>query len=210
MMEIIVSTVALIVLALAAVVVATGGRPMRSLAAAASRRETLWRNRWPILWISLCVILTAGFLYWFYMPPAAARGPVQPIAFSHRLHVNVKAIQCEFCHPYAGRSNHPGLPPVEKCLYCHNHIIANFPEIRKEHAYFDTVTPTPWRKVFYLPEHVLFNHQRHIRKEIACQNCHGAVEQQDRLTGEPFRMGFCVECHRTRNANLDCWLACHN
>jgi hypothetical protein len=29
-----------------------------------------------------------------------------------------------------GRSVHPGIPPVEKCLYCHKYIIANHPEIR--------------------------------------------------------------------------------
>ena len=209
-MEIIVSTLALAALAAVAILIGTGGRPMRFAAAVAAQRDTFWRNRWPLAWVGLCIVLCLGFVYFFYLYPAAALGPTQPIAFSHRLHVNVKAIQCQFCHPYVGRSNHPGLPPVEKCLYCHNYIIANFPEIRKEHQYFDTATPTPWRKVFYLPEHVLFNHQRHIRRQIACQNCHGAVEQQDRLKGQAFRMGFCVTCHRQRNVNLDCWLACHS
>jgi hypothetical protein len=23
-------------------------------------------------------------------------------------------------------------------------------------------------------------------------------------------MGFCVDCHRQKKANLGCWLACHN
>jgi hypothetical protein len=41
------------------------------------------------------------------------------------------------------RSKHPGIPPVEKCIYCHKYIIANHPEIKKEHRYFNTRTPTP-------------------------------------------------------------------
>jgi len=209
-MEILITSLSIFTLLTLIILIGTRGRPMRFFTAFGETLINLWNNRGPLFWTALTVVLTLSFLFFFYTPPQAWVGPEQPIAFSHRLHVNVKAIQCEFCHPYVGRSNHPGLPPVEKCLYCHNYIIANFPEIRKEHQYYDTGTPTPWRKVFYLPEHVLFNHQRHIRQEIACQSCHGAVERQDRLRGEFFRMGFCVGCHRERNVNLDCWLACHS
>jgi hypothetical protein len=168
------------------------------------------RNRWPVLLTVATVLLTGAFLYFFYAYPQAGMGPEQPIPFSHRLHAGIKAIQCEFCHPYVGRSNSPGIPPVEKCLYCHNYIIAKHPQILKEHNYFNTKTPTPWKKLFYAHEHVLFNHQRHIRKEIACQQCHGEVQTMDRLVRHNFKMGFCLECHRKRGANLDCWLACHS
>jgi len=166
-------------------------------------------NRRVVSAIGLCLLFTALFLYWFYRPPGWDIGPEQPIAFSHRLHVGVKQIQCQFCHPYANRSLHPGIPPIEKCLYCHNYIIAGHPEILKEHAYFRAGTPLPWRKVNYLAEHVLFNHERHIKKEIECRQCHGPVETMDRLKGEYFRMEFCITCHRQKKANLDCWLACH-
>jgi hypothetical protein len=108
------------------------------------------------------------------------------------------------------RSRHPGIPPVEKCLYCHQYIIANHPWIQKEHNYYNTETPTPWRKVNYLPEHVLFNHKRHIRYGFECQACHGEVEKMDRIKGVQFKMGFCINCHQENNANLDCWLACHS
>ncbi len=168
------------------------------------------RNRAPLVLTGSAAVLVPVFLHFFYTPPAFDIGPQQPIAFSHRLHAGDKAIDCQFCHPYAGRSIHPGLPPVEKCLYCHRYIITRFPEILKEHEYFDSGTPTPWVKANYLAEHVVFNHQRHIRKEIDCAACHGEVRSQDRIKGTHFFMGFCIECHRRKNAPVDCWLACHN
>ena len=168
------------------------------------------RNIMPLFLSICCLVLLLGFLYFFYVYPAAGLGPEQPIPFSHRIHTGVKEIQCRFCHPYVGRSTFPGMPPVEKCLYCHRYVIPDHPEIKKEHQYFNSRTPVPWVKVTYLPEHVFFNHERHIKKEIECEACHGAVKTMDRLNKVAFQMGFCIECHREKEANLDCWLACHN
>jgi len=172
--------------------------------------QSVWDNRLPLAATLGLVLLTTGFLQYFYAPPQADIGPEQPIPFSHRLHAGDKAIDCKFCHPYVGRSRFPGLPPVEKCLYCHNHIIASHPQILKEHHYFNTATPTPWVKANYLPEHVLFNHQRHIRRDFPCETCHGKIETMDRIKGVRFEMGFCFRCHQQNNGNLDCWLACHS
>ena len=173
-------------------------------------RDILNANKGSLLLLSFSVVMVGAFVYFYYFTPGKKIGVEQPIPFSHRVHSGVKMIQCEFCHPYVGRSNHPGLPPVEKCLYCHNYIIANHPQILKEHRYYNTRTPTPWKKANYLAEHVLFNHQRHIRKEIACKECHGEVENMDRIRGRYFYMEFCIECHREKKANLGCWLACHS
>ena len=162
----------------------------------------------------VAVVLAIRFREWmvFGHRPFGGRdiGAEQPIPFSHRVHSGVKNIQCQYCHPYVGRSIHPGLPPVEKCLHCHNHIIANHPQILKEHAYYNTKTPTPWVKANYLAEHVLFNHQRHIKKEIQCQECHGEIKTMDRIRGRYFYMEFCINCHREKKVNLGCWLACHS
>ncbi|UCF57333.1 MAG: cytochrome c3 family protein [Deltaproteobacteria bacterium] len=172
--------------------------------------DLLGRNKGPVILSGLCLLLVFAFLYFFYIPPATDIGPEQPIPFSHHVHSGVKQIQCEFCHPYVKLSKHPGMPPVEKCLYCHKYIIANHPQIKKEHRYFNTRTPTPWRKANYLAEHVVFNHKRHIKIQVACSDCHGAVETMDRIRGVNFKMDFCINCHKKKNANLDCWLACHN
>jgi len=209
-MEILITTFTLFTLLVVAILIGTKGHPMRFFTAFGETVQAIWTNRGPLFWVALSVLLCLGFVFFFYASPATRVGAAQPIPFSHRLHAGHKAIDCRFCHPYVERSHYPGLPPVEKCLYCHNYIIANHPEIRKEHNYFDTNTPTPWVKVFYLPEHVLFNHQRHIKKEIACEQCHGEIKQMDRLKGKRFKMGFCLECHRKREVNIGCWLACHS
>ncbi len=176
----------------------------------ANAAHSLRQNLKPLALAGGTIALGGLFLYLFYWTPGMNIGPEQPIPFSHRVHAGVKNIQCQYCHPYVARSTFPGIPPVEKCLHCHKYIITKHPQILKEHHYFNTNTPTPWRKVNYIPEYVLFNHQRHIRKEILCQQCHGAVETMDRIKGKRFYMGFCISCHREKKANLGCWLACHS
>ena len=169
------------------------------------------RNNTIIVFLTLITILaSAAFVYVFWGWPGRGLGPEQPIPFSHTVHSGVKQIQCQYCHPYVAYSNFPGIPPVEKCLHCHNYIIKNHPEIQKEHQYFNTQTSTPWVKVNYVAEHVLFNHQRHINKQVACRECHGQVENSQRLPYKEWRMGMCLECHNRKNANVDCWLACHS
>jgi hypothetical protein len=91
-----------------------------------------------------------------------------------------------------------------------NYIIKKHPWIQKEHKYFNTQTSTPWVKVNYVAEHVLFNHQRHINKNLSCQECHGQVQNLHRLPHKNWHMNECITCHFKRNVNVDCWLACHS
>jgi hypothetical protein len=209
-MEILLTTFGLLTLATLIILVGTGGHPLKAVSGFREFLNVLAANRRPLALTGLAVVLVLGFVYFFYVYPKAGLGPAQPIPFSHRLHAGHKAIDCTFCHPYVARSLFPGLPPVEKCLFCHNYIITGHPEIKKELAYYNSGTPTPWRKVFLLPEHVLFNHKRHIKKEIACESCHGDIRARDRLAGKRFKMGFCIQCHREKKAPLGCWIACHS
>jgi len=209
-MEILITTFTLTTILVLAVIIGTKGRPMVFITALGKEIGVLAKNKVALFWTSLVIFLVLGFLYFFYASPATRIRPEQPIPFSHRVHAGVKAIQCQFCHPYVGRSIFPGIPPVEKCLYCHKYIIANFPPIKKEHQYFNTNTPTPWKKVFYIPEHVFFRHVWHIKRNIECQQCHGQIQTMDRIPAKKFKMGFCVDCHKQNKAKLGCWLACHN
>lgn len=61
-----------------------------------------------------------------WRPPGNRQGyePVQPIAYSHRLHAGELEIPCQYCHTGADKSRHAGLPAVETCLKCHGSVKA--------------------------------------------------------------------------------------
>jgi hypothetical protein len=162
-------------------------------------------------WFLAALLLTGMTLYFYFLYPAQGIGPPQPISFSHRVHAGVKAINCRFCHPNVERSAHAGLPEMEKCFYCHKYIIPTHPEILKEKKYLDAAKPVPWVRIFYVPDFVKFRHEPHLRwGKLDCLLCHGDVKQMDRLQKKEFKMKFCIDCHREKKAQLDCWLACHH
>ena len=174
-------------------------------------RSIRWRRRGIVALFLLSALAMAGaFSYAAFGYPAAQVGPAQPIPFSHRIHANVKQIDCQFCHPFVARSDNAGLPEVAKCFYCHKYVITNHPWIKRERQYLDTNTPVPWVRTMIIPDHVHFRHQPHILAGVDCSRCHGNVKSSDRLPVVQFTMGFCINCHRQRGAELDCWMACHN
>jgi len=132
----------------------------------------------------------------------------QPIAFSHRLHVSDKGIDCRYCHTAVDRSPSAGLPSAQKCLGCHEHVIPRHAEIATLKGYWLGGEELPWVRVYHNPDHVFFPHYRHVGKGVECVECHGHVEQVDRLRKVTFYMGFCLECHAERDAPRTC-TACH-
>ena len=133
----------------------------------------------------------------------------QPIAFSHAHHVGEYEIACEFCHAYARRGPVAGIPSVERCVGCHRSIVSDQPEIQKLFGYWENEEPIPWIRIHDLPDYVRFTHKAHVRAEIACDNCHGDVAQMEIVQQtESLSMGWCLDCHKERNASRDC-LICH-
>ncbi|MCA8980781.1 MAG: hypothetical protein H6831_09010 [Planctomycetes bacterium] len=66
--------------------------------------------------------------------PGNDRGytPVQPIAFSHRVHAGELAIDCQYCHSGARRSRHAGVPATSICMNCHAVVRAAFDDVLTE------------------------------------------------------------------------------
>lgn len=125
------------------------------------------------------------------------RGPVQPIFFSHRRHAGVYEIDCLYCHSNANRSTWAAMPPVELCLGCHRVVRAASSEIQKLRGYQERGEPIPWERVYWVSDFVQFNHGRHIRAEVECEECHGKVEEHDVIyQWAPLTMGWCLECHK--------------
>jgi hypothetical protein len=137
------------------------------------------------------------------------RSPLQPLAFSHKLHAGVNGIHCLFCHRDAPRSSLAGIPAVSDCLACHKFIAPDKAEIKKLLAYQEKKEPIPWVRVHSVPDHVYFPHMMHVRARIDCSVCHGEVASMERITRiASLKMGWCLNCHRQHKASIDCW-TCH-
>ncbi len=156
---------------------------------------------------------------------AEAPGPNQPIPFSHKHHAGQFKIECLYCHTGTDKSAAAGVPSVELCMGCHSQFPLEYDEIEgirilKQH--WEEKRPIEWVQIHRLPEHVQFRHNRHIKAGVACQTCHGPVEQLDKLYLVPdtklgylvpvakLEMGWCISCHRQNHqqASQDC-LKCH-
>ena len=124
--------------------------------------------------------------------------PEQPLAFSHALHAGLYELDCQYCHAGAERSRHAGVPPASLCLNCHAQVKTTSPEIQKLKSFVDHDAPVPWVRVHRLPDFAFFSHASHVSGGLACQRCHGPVEQMVRVQQEAsMSMGWCLRCHRT-------------
>lgn len=154
----------------------------------------------------------------------------QPIAFSHQIHAGNLKMECEYCHSVARKSIHAGVPPTQTCMNCHTYVKRRVgqeedsPEIAKIVEYWEKGEPIPWQKVHDLPDYVHFEHKRHVKAGLECQECHGQVQTMTVAVRESnLQMGWCLDCHAThpsidenygesadlRRAELkDCW-TCH-
>jgi hypothetical protein len=135
---------------------------------------------------------------------------VQPIPFPHKTHIAKKAV-CADCHESADKGPIAGIPSVKTCMICHSQIATDKPLIKQVTAYSEKGVEIPWQRVygFTREAHVHFNHAPHIRASVDCATCHGDVANQtvaERVVDH--NMGFCVNCHKTKNASNDC-LTCH-
>ena len=154
----------------------------------------------------------------------ATPGPVQPIQFSHKHHAGLYQIDCQYCHSGTDRSRVAGVPSVALCMGCHQQLPPSYDElegIRTLKDHWKLQTPIEWVQIHRLPEYVKFQHQAHVRRGIACQECHGKVEEMDKVYLSPdtkwwpwllptqkLEMGWCIQCHRANGASQDC-VTCH-
>ena len=125
------------------------------------------------------------------------------------VHVENKNISCLMCHEGAIETSRAGVPPLETCMLCHEKIISHHPEIQKLHTHYNNNDPIQWNKVNEMPDFVQFNHSLHTFRKIDCGECHGNIRAMDRVRlANEFEMGFCIECHKEKEASIDCF-TCH-
>jgi hypothetical protein len=171
-------------------------------------------NPFPIRRISLVLalgtvfflVVTAVGFYYFY---PSRIGMLQPIPFSHRVHVTEKKLSCVMCHSEVFDTDQAGIPPLDTCMLCHSRIIIHQPKIVQLRKHYYDNQPVTWNRISYLPDLCFFSHQAHIHRGIDCGKCHGEVDKMDRVVLiNNFKMGFCVQCHRDEGVSHDC-LICH-
>jgi len=155
--------------------------------------------------------------------------PIQPIAFSHKIHSGDNKIDCEYCHSSAKNSKTSGIPSVNVCMNCHKSIseYTGPTTSEKDKAFYDAEIqkiynaigwdpeqlayienyeqkPIKWVKVHNLPDFVYYNHSQHVTVAgLECQKCHGPVEEMDDLYQySPLTMNWCLTCHMETNVDL--------
>jgi hypothetical protein len=153
-------------------------------------------------------------------PPAA---PEQPIRFSHKVHAGDNHIGCTSCHGYAEHGPVAGIPSMARCQGCHKFVKEDpenptvTAEIKVLLQKLEEGTAIEWVRVHRVPDHVFFTHERHVLAGVRCQECHGEVERMESVRQvSPLTMGWCLECHRRKQAEkpadrarlTDCW-TCH-
>ena len=83
-----------------------------------------WTNYLPLK-IIFCLLVVGGAVsavYWYYLTPEYMRAgyqPVQPVPFSHDIHVTQLGMDCRYCHSYVEVSSHSNVPTTQTCMNCH-------------------------------------------------------------------------------------------
>lgn len=146
--------------------------------------------------------------------PLAPAGPVQPIPYSHKVHL-AGGLQCQDCHTNPDPGNLMTFPATSKCMQCHATIAKDKPAIQKLAEYDTSGKPVPWVRVYRLLPGIEWSHRKHVNAGVKCETCHGQVAQMDAMSEvtSATSMVGCLKCHasaeaRTHNAKATC-VTCH-
>jgi len=159
-------------------------------------------NKLPLQIVIYLVVLaglaTAGVTY--YMTPKYTRvgyAPVQPVPYSHALHVGQLGLDCRYCHSNVEKSGFANLPTAQTCMNCHSAIKKDSPALAVVRKSYETGEPVPWVQIHSVPDYVYFNHSVHVNRGVSCVECHGKINEMEVVShAQSLSMGFCLDCHR--------------
>jgi hypothetical protein len=151
-------------------------------------------------------LLYAGVVVTFGFSPQATDvgyAPIQPVPYSHAVHVGQLGVDCRYCHNTVEHAAHAAVPPTQTCMNCHSAIRANSEKLIPIRSSYATGVPVEWVRVHDLPDYVYFNHSAHVRRGVGCVSCHGRIDTMEVVAQvEPLSMGWCLDCHRNPEAHL--------
>lgn len=182
---------------------------------------------------TIAILIGTGYiLYAWLMGIGVDQGykPIQPIAFSHKIHAGDNKIDCQYCHSNAKHSKLSGIPSVNVCMNCHKSIAEyNGPVTEeKDKAFYDgeiqkiydaigwdkeklayiegyEQKPIEWIRIHNLPDFAYYNHSQHVTVAgLECQTCHGPVEEMHEVEQfAPLTMGWCLDCHKKTEIKME-------
>lgn len=147
----------------------------------------------------LLAVITGGLVWWLHSPAFNKVGVAvpQPVPFPHNFHVGALGLNCRYCHDSVDQSSFADLPSTETCMSCHSQVALDSPLLEPVRQSWKTGQPIQWNRVNDVPDYVYFNHQAHVTKGVACETCHGRVDQMStNVKANTFYMSWCLECHR--------------
>lgn len=162
-----------------------------------------WTNRVPAAAV-VGAVLTFGFAILFvtyYFSPRytdVGYSPMQPVAYSHKLHAGLLGFDCRYCHQHVEVGPHATVPATDTCINCHaaNRVRGDSPKLKMIRDSSVSGDPVPWVKVHMLPDYAYFDHSVHLTAGVGCVSCHGRVDQMEIVRQvEPLSMSWCLECH---------------
>jgi hypothetical protein len=149
-------------------------------------------------------IATAAITY--YATPKYSRvgyAPLQPVPYSHKLHVEQLGIDCRYCHSNVDDSSYASVPTAQTCMNCHSQVKKDSPLLAPIRESYETGLPVEWVRIHQAPDYVYFNHAVHVNRGISCVSCHGNIDQMDVVEhAQPLSMAFCLDCHRNPEAHI--------
>jgi hypothetical protein len=167
-----------------------------------------WTKYVPAVVVIVLVLGGLGVvhLFWYWFSPAhleVGYQPEQPIPYSHQFHAGELGIDCRYCHYNVETEGHANIPSAELCLNCHSQIKTDSSYIKTLQEHYDSGKPIEWVNVHVLPEYAYFNHARHVNSGVSCLQCHGRVDQMEKVQQvQPLSMGWCLECHKNPEAYI--------
>ena len=166
-----------------------------------------WLNKLPLFagvaGVLLPVAATAGIWYWG-SPKYTDVGyrPIQPVPYSHKLHVGDLGLDCRYCHASVEVSAVANIPPTQACMNCHRLVKRDSELLAPIRDSDKTGHPMHWIRVHKLPDYAYFTHRAHVAAGIGCVTCHGRIDQMEVVTQmQPLSMSWCLDCHRDPGPN---------
>ncbi len=159
-----------------------------------------------LLLLPLLVGAILGGLYFYLRSDAVWNVGVsapQPIPFRHDLHAGELGLDCRYCHASVEKAASAGMPSTQTCMTCHSQVWIGLASLEPLRTSLSFDAPIEWTSVHKLPGYAFFHHGIHVLKGVACQTCHGRVDQMaETVKIETLSMGWCLDCHRDPGAQL--------